>query len=140
MIHQEQSSFETTGHRHMADVTDQVAAIVGRSGVKTGIVQVFCVGSTAAVGTIEFEPGLERDYGAMVDVSPGEMAAAGEVVELVAEVAVADMPRPKGEGKLEGQLDGCEEERKAQGRTKRRVGRLHQVDRLGGVGVCKSHK
>ena len=42
----------------MADITDQVMAIVGRSGVKTGIVQVFCVGSTAAVGMIEFEPGL----------------------------------------------------------------------------------
>jgi secondary thiamine-phosphate synthase enzyme len=67
MIHQEQFSFETTGHRHMVDVTDQVAAIVGRSGVKTGIAHVFCVGSTAAVGTIEFEPGLERDLPEMLD-------------------------------------------------------------------------
>jgi secondary thiamine-phosphate synthase enzyme len=67
MIHQEQFSFQTTGHRHMADVTEQVAAVVGRSGVKTGIVQVFCVGSTAAVGTIEFEPGLERDLPEMLD-------------------------------------------------------------------------
>ena len=67
MVHQEQLSFETTGHRHMADLTDQVAAIVGRSGVKTGIVQVFCVGSTAAVGAIEFEPGLQRDLPEMLD-------------------------------------------------------------------------
>jgi len=67
MVHQEQFSFETTGHRHMADVTDQVAAVVGRSGVKTGIVQIFCVGSTAAVGTIEFEPGLQRDFPEMLD-------------------------------------------------------------------------
>lgn len=67
MVHQEQFSFETTGHRHMADITDQVTAIVGRSGVKTGVVQVFCVGSTAAVGTIEFEPGLQRDLPEMLD-------------------------------------------------------------------------
>jgi len=67
MIHQEQFSFETTGHRHMADVTDQVTAIVVQSGIKTGIAQVFCVGSTAAVGAIEFEPGLQRDLPEMFD-------------------------------------------------------------------------
>jgi secondary thiamine-phosphate synthase enzyme len=67
MIHQERCSFETTGHRHMTDLTEQVAAVVGRSGVKTGIVQVFCVGSTAAVGAIEFEPGLQRDLPEMLD-------------------------------------------------------------------------
>ena len=67
MVYREQFSFETTGHWHMADVTRQVAAIVGRSSVKTGIVHVFCVGSTAAVGTIEFEPGLQRDMPEMLD-------------------------------------------------------------------------
>ena len=61
MVYQERFSFETTGHRHMVDVTGQVAAIAERSGIQTGIVQVFCVGSTAAVGAIEFEPGLQRD-------------------------------------------------------------------------------
>ena len=67
MVHQEQFSFETTGHGHMVEVTDQVAAIVGRSGVQAGIVQVFCVGSTAAIGAIEFEPGLQRDLPEMLD-------------------------------------------------------------------------
>jgi secondary thiamine-phosphate synthase enzyme len=67
MIHQENFSFKTTGHRHMADLTEQVAAVVGRSEIKAGIVQVFCVGSTAAVGTIEFEPGLQRDLPEVLD-------------------------------------------------------------------------
>jgi secondary thiamine-phosphate synthase enzyme len=67
MVHQEQLAFETTGHRHMADLTNQVVAIVGRSRVKAGIVQVFCVGSTAAVGAIEFEPGLQGDLPKMLD-------------------------------------------------------------------------
>ena len=67
MIHQEQFSIETKGHRHMVAISDQVAAIVGQSKIKTGIAHVFCVGSTAAVGTIEFEPGLERDLPEMLD-------------------------------------------------------------------------
>ena len=33
------------------------------------------------------EAGLEGDEGAVVDVAPGEVAAAGDVVELIAEVA-----------------------------------------------------
>jgi len=67
MIHQEQFSFDTTGHGQMDDLTEKVATIVERSGITTGIVQVCCVGSTAAVGTIEFEPGLERDLPEMLD-------------------------------------------------------------------------
>jgi secondary thiamine-phosphate synthase enzyme len=67
MVYQEQLSLQTTGHRHMLDVTDQVTEVVRRSGATTGIVQVFCVGSTAAVGTIEFEPGLERDLPELLD-------------------------------------------------------------------------
>ena len=59
MVHQEQITFNTTGHGQMDDLTEKVTAIVERSGIKTGIVHVSCVGSTAAVGTIEFEPGLE---------------------------------------------------------------------------------
>lgn len=51
----------------MHDLTAKVAAIVAASGVQTGTVNVFNVGSTAAVGTIEFEPGLEQDMPAILD-------------------------------------------------------------------------
>jgi secondary thiamine-phosphate synthase enzyme len=61
MVFQEKLTIATRGHRDMHDLTDAVAAIVGRSGVRTGIVHVFNIGSTAAVGTIEFEPGLRKD-------------------------------------------------------------------------------
>jgi secondary thiamine-phosphate synthase enzyme len=67
MVHQSQITFDTSGHRQMDDLTDRVATIVERSGIQTGIVQVSCVGSTAAVGTIEFEPGLQRDLPEMLD-------------------------------------------------------------------------
>jgi len=51
----------------MHDLTEQVAAVVARSKVQTGLVHVFNVGSTAAVGTIEFEPGLQKDLPAILD-------------------------------------------------------------------------
>jgi len=61
MTYQQQISVRTAGHGDMHDLTGQVAEIVAASGVQTGTVTVFNVGSTAAIGTIEFEPGLERD-------------------------------------------------------------------------------
>ena len=56
----------------MHDLTGQVARVVADSGVRTGIVNVFNVGSTAAIGSIEFEPGLRADLPAVLDqlISP----------------------------------------------------------------------
>lgn len=51
----------TEGPGDMHDLTAEVINAVAASKIKTGTVNVFNVGSTAAVGTIEFEPGLERD-------------------------------------------------------------------------------
>jgi secondary thiamine-phosphate synthase enzyme len=67
MVFQEQFTVETNSHGDMHDLTEQVAAIVTRSGVRTGIAHVFNLGSTAAVGTIEFEPGLRRDLPTVLD-------------------------------------------------------------------------
>ena len=51
----------------MHDLTAQIAAVVAESNIRTGTAHVFNVGSTAALGTIEFEPGLERDLPAILD-------------------------------------------------------------------------
>ena len=67
MVYQQEFQLETAGHRHMQDITERVARVVAESGVQTGLVQVFNVGSTAAVGAIEFEPGLERDLPELLD-------------------------------------------------------------------------
>jgi secondary thiamine-phosphate synthase enzyme len=67
MSYQQQISLGTKGHGDMQDITGQVAAVVNSSGVKTGIVNVFNIGSTAAVGTIEFEPDLQGDMPAILD-------------------------------------------------------------------------
>ncbi len=61
MTHQETITLQTNESGQMHDMTGDVAAIVGRSGVTTGLVHVFNVGSTACVGCIEFEPGLQDD-------------------------------------------------------------------------------
>ena len=64
---QDRITLSTHGHRHMHDITSQVAEIVARSGIKTGIVHLFNIGSTATLGTIELEPGLEKDFPEMLD-------------------------------------------------------------------------
>jgi len=51
----------------MHDLTGQVASVVTSSGIRTGTVNIFNVGSTAALGTIEFEPGLQHDLPAILD-------------------------------------------------------------------------
>jgi secondary thiamine-phosphate synthase enzyme len=67
MTFQRQISILTSGHGDMHDLTEQVAATVAESRVQTGTVTIFNIGSTAAVGTIEFEPGLERDLPEALD-------------------------------------------------------------------------
>jgi secondary thiamine-phosphate synthase enzyme len=67
MTYQEQISLQTKGHGDMHDVTDRVASVVRSSKVRTGTVHVFNVGSTASIGAIEFEPGLQRDLPAILD-------------------------------------------------------------------------
>jgi secondary thiamine-phosphate synthase enzyme len=67
MVVQKQIVLHTPAHGTMEDLTDRVAAIVAQSGIQTGVAHVFTVGSTAAVGTIEFEPGLKRDLPQLLD-------------------------------------------------------------------------
>ncbi len=51
----------------MHDLTGDIARIVSASGVRGGVVHIFNVGSTGALGTIEFEPGLQQDLPEMLD-------------------------------------------------------------------------
>ena len=67
MTYQGRFEVQTSGHRDMHDITQQVTKALADAGVETGIVNVFVVGSTAAVGTIEFEQGLAGDLPATLD-------------------------------------------------------------------------
>ena len=58
---------DTPGHGHILDITPGVASVLRTAGVDRGLVCVFARGSTAAVTTMEFEPGGVRDLQAMLD-------------------------------------------------------------------------
>jgi secondary thiamine-phosphate synthase enzyme len=67
VVYQEEINLQSEGHGHMTDITGQVAEVIDNAGVSTGVVQLFVVGSTAALGTVEFEPGLLRDVPEQLD-------------------------------------------------------------------------
>lgn len=50
----------TKGNCDILDITPQAAKLVAESGIIAGTVTLFCVGSTAAVTTTEYEPGLVK--------------------------------------------------------------------------------
>lgn len=67
MTYRQQLSITTKGHGDMQDLTAQIAEIAAASGIQTGIVHAFNIGSTAALGAIEFESGLMQDLPAILD-------------------------------------------------------------------------
>lgn len=67
MVFQKRFSINTSGHGQMQDITNSVDAIVRDSGISIGTVHVFNIGSTGAIGTIVFEPGLQRDLPMILD-------------------------------------------------------------------------
>src|SRR5215475_5826467 len=67
MTYQREIELQTSGHRQMHDLTDEVAEAVSASRIQTGVANVFNVGSTGAIGTIEFELGLQKDPPAVLD-------------------------------------------------------------------------
>ncbi len=58
---------KTKGYSDIIDITDQVNKIVKNSNIKTGIVNIFCPGSTGGLTTIEYEPGLIKDIKVFLD-------------------------------------------------------------------------
>lgn len=52
---------DTNGELDVVDITNDVQRHIRRSGVIEGVVNVFVAGSTAALTTIEFEPGAVAD-------------------------------------------------------------------------------
>lgn len=57
----------TKGQGDAHDVTRAVASAVTAAGISGGIAVVFVVGSTAAMTTIEFEPGAIADLNALLE-------------------------------------------------------------------------
>jgi secondary thiamine-phosphate synthase enzyme len=60
-------AIQSKGNCDIIDITSQVAKSVGESGINSGIVTLFIVGSTAGITTIEYEPNLVTDFKNMWD-------------------------------------------------------------------------
>jgi secondary thiamine-phosphate synthase enzyme len=59
--------FDTQGEGHIVDLTEGVYAVIRQSDASAGIVNVFVTGSTAAVTTMEYEPGGVEDLRATLE-------------------------------------------------------------------------
>ena len=55
-------SIGTKGYCDIVDVTHEVQKVINENGLKEGNALVFIPGATAGVTTIEYEPGLLKDY------------------------------------------------------------------------------
>jgi secondary thiamine-phosphate synthase enzyme len=59
-------TLDTEGDSQIVDLTEGVRRVVGASGVQHGMVSVFVGGSTAAITTMEYEPGGVEDLRALL--------------------------------------------------------------------------
>lgn len=57
----------TRGNADIIDISGQVSACIQESGIKDGIITIFCPSSTSAVTTIEYEPGCLSDLWRALD-------------------------------------------------------------------------
>ena len=57
---------KSKGEKDIINITEQTSKAVKESEIENGVVTVFVVGSTAAITTIEYEPGLLEDFPKML--------------------------------------------------------------------------
>ena len=55
------------GENDIIDITSNVEKILLECKLKNGIITLFVIGSTAAITTIEYEPGLQQDFPNMLE-------------------------------------------------------------------------
>jgi secondary thiamine-phosphate synthase enzyme len=58
---------KSKGENDIFDITDQTLKAILESKLENGIVTIFVSGSTAAITTIEYEPGLRSDFPMMLN-------------------------------------------------------------------------
>lgn len=55
-------SLPTSGEGDIVNITPRISDVIEESGISQGICVLFVTGSTAAVTTIEYEPGVLQDF------------------------------------------------------------------------------
>jgi secondary thiamine-phosphate synthase enzyme len=66
-VHSGQLRFSTDGGGEVIDLTAGIQSVLASAAVESGMVSVFVPGSTAAVTTMEYEPGGVHDLRAVLD-------------------------------------------------------------------------
>jgi secondary thiamine-phosphate synthase enzyme len=66
-VHKGELRLSTRGDSDIVDITEGVRRVVASSGVSEGLASAFVRGSTAAVTTMEYEPGGVHDLRALLD-------------------------------------------------------------------------
>lgn len=60
-------SLHTRGNADILDITEEIAGSLRTSGLRNGILTVFCPSSTSALTTVEYEPGCLADLRRLFD-------------------------------------------------------------------------
>ena len=66
-VHYHELELVTKGEVDMINIADDVQQVVSSSSINEGIVCIFVPGSTGTLTTIEFEPGLQKDFPRMLN-------------------------------------------------------------------------
>ncbi|HEX7293131.1 MAG TPA: secondary thiamine-phosphate synthase enzyme YjbQ [Solirubrobacterales bacterium] len=66
-LHTAELRFSTQGDADVVDITAEVQGVVEEAGIEAGQVLAFVRGSTAAIATMEFEPGGVHDLREMLE-------------------------------------------------------------------------
>ncbi len=61
-VYHDEIKVKTEGEVDIIDITENIQKIVEKSDIKNGIICVFNPGSTGSLTTIEYEPGLKKDF------------------------------------------------------------------------------
>ena len=73
MIYQKEIKISTSGHKHVQDLTPKIQKLIDELDLDVGLINIFNIGSTGAIISTEFEPGLEEDIPNLLDrlIPPG---------------------------------------------------------------------
>ena len=66
-VYHNKINIASKGENDIIDITSDVQKLVFESGLKEGICTIFVAGSTGTISTIEYEPGLMKDFPRILD-------------------------------------------------------------------------
>ena len=67
MVITQELHLDTRGNTDIHDITSEIAAAIRECGLRSGVVTIFCPGSTGALTTIEYEEGALSDLQHVLD-------------------------------------------------------------------------